>query len=412
MTSTVASLVRVTHVLNHTCHSKRLLMSLYLLTVMLSEVVVRYRFVFLLTSYCFDSKEKSIILITMFTWLTKPLVVALLILLFIQSCATIALADDYEWQAKPGLIGDSESAATHALADERRSLTAHSTVNEKIVLSVHSMPLSVFADAIEESMSISINVDKSIADFMIDGQFDGTIDSLVEDLYERYGISHSLSDNGYSLWRDSDYASHANYQFQLFDMNVLTFLNYLSQEAGYRLLADTSIDTELNGSFSGTLQDIIEALSLQYPVLFYISDDTISVVPESSFVKEVVSIPENKDPSKWYLSDLRTKFPPGNFVSHKDNQLIVGGHPDFVKITSLKIQVAISKAVAKNPEPKAQQFPVMLGAMKITQTETPVPQKPENLIVIEPPSPEKQPVVITTEQPTKIISVDQIPGFY
>jgi len=182
--------------------------------------------------------------------------------------------------------------------------------DDNLGLSVNSMPLSIFTSAIEEGMSISIEVDESIADFTIDGQFNGSIEVLLDDLHTRYGIDHSGSGGVYKLWRDHDFSSQVQYQFQLSDMDIVTFLTYLSQSAGYQLLADTSIDINLNGGISGTLQEIIGNLSNQYPVLFYVRENTISVVPESSFEKKVVQIADDYYSSESILTELRTQLLP------------------------------------------------------------------------------------------------------
>ncbi len=272
-------------------------------------------------------------MIAIFTWLPKSRAVALLILLMFHLNFAIGLADD---QSTDDQIAD-----------------------DNILLSVNSMPLSVFASAVAEGMSISIEVDESIADFTIDGQFNGSIEFLLDDLYNRYGISHSVSDNVYKLWRDSDFSSEVSYQFQLSDMDLVSFLSYLSDAAGYQLVADTSIEISVDGAFNGTLRDTINALSHQYPILFYISEDTISVVPETSFVKSVVLLPEENYSPEVFLTDLRTKIPPGNFVNREDNQLIVGGHPDFVRRTELELQVDISNTALLTPELLTNKFPVI-----------------------------------------------------
>lgn len=338
----------------------------------------------------------------LFGWMTNLRVVALLLILAIQLQASLALADN------------------------------------NLVLSVRSMPLSIFASAVEEGVSVPIEVDKTIRDFTIDGEFNGTIETILSHLFDRYGISHTESDNGYRLWRDSDYSSHASYQFQLSDMNIVTFLTYLSQSAGYRFVADTSINTMVNGTFSGTLRDIIDALSHEYPVLFYLSEDTISVVPESSFVKEVVTLPGDRDSSQTFLMKLRTKFPPGNFINHKGNQLTIGGHPDFVEVTRLKLEVAMSNSALKMAEQKSHEQPYALGNIQdvgVTKNElnTLEPAAPEpNKLMLKTPklknterqkpqnsaasqsvaAQDKKIAVETATRNTRILSVEQIPGFY
>lgn len=236
--------------------------------------------------------------------------------------------------------------------------------DDNLGLSVNSMPLSIFTSAIEEGMSISIEVDESIADFTIDGQFNGSIEVLLDDLHTRYGIDHSGSGGVYKLWRDHDFSSQVQYQFQLSDMDIVTFLTYLSQSAGYQLLADTSIDINLNGGISGTLQEIIGNLSNQYPVLFYVRENTISVVPESSFEKKVVQIADDYYSSESILTELRTQLLPGNFVSHKGNQLIVGGHPEFVRTAELQLRIEMFNSASQTLELLAALIPEVLGEVK------------------------------------------------
>jgi len=249
--------------------------------------------------------------------------------------------------------------------------------NENLVLSVNSMPLSVFASAIEEGMSIAIEVDEPISNFTVDGQFTGSIEMLLDDLYKRYGISHTVSDNVYRLWRESDFSSLATYQFQLSDMEMVTFLNYLSQATGYSLVSDTPMNITVNGAFNGTLREIINTLSHQYPVLFHIGEDSISVLPESSFEKNAILI-SNKDYSpEEFLTDLRTKLPPGNFVNRQDDQLIVGGHPEFVRLTSLQIQIDMSAAASQNSELLTAQFPLVSDAVAKTQLDNISSKLPE-----------------------------------
>jgi len=238
--------------------------------------------------------------------------------------------------------------------------------NDNLSLSVNSMPLSSFASAIADGMSISIAVDESIADFTVDGQFNGSIETLLNELYERYGINHTVYENGYQLWRDSNFYSAAIYQFQLSDMEIVTFLNYLSQATGFRLIADTSMNINVNGAFSGTLRDIINALSNQYPVLFHIGEDTISVASESSFVKRAILISNSNYSSEALLTNLRAKLSPGNFVNRQNNQLIVGGHPEFVKTTSLQIQVDMAAASIAS-ELVSAQFPLVSDAVSNTR---------------------------------------------
>jgi len=257
-------------------------------------------------------------------------------------------------------------------------LAEEQSADDVILLSVSSMPLSVFASAIEEGKSISIEVDESIADFTVDGQFNGSIEYLLDDLYDRYGINHSVSGNVYELWRDTDFSSQLYYQFQLSDMDLVAFLSYLSDAAGYQLIADTSININVDGTYSGTLRDTINALSHQYPVLFYVSEDTISVVPESSFVKSVVSLTEDNYSPEAFLTDLRSKIPPGNFVNREDNQLIVGGHPDFVRRTELELQVDMSNTAAMIPDLLKNQFPAILATDNNTRVDQPLSEPPAN----------------------------------
>lgn len=266
--------------------------------------------------------------------------------------------------------------SAYSLADEK--LASDNLASDNVVLSVSSMPLRLFAAAVEESLSISIEVDESIADFTIDGQFDGSIDYLLGDLYNRYGIDHSVLDDVYKLWRDADFSSQVDYQFQLSDMDLLAFLAYLSEAAGYQLVADTSIKISVDGTFSGTLRDTINALSHQYPVLFYISEDTISVVPESSFVKGTVLLLDDNYSPEVFLTDLRTRIPPGNFVNREDNRLIVGGHPDFVRRTELELKVDMSNAASIIPELLTNQIPVKSDTDNKISVEQTGPESPEN----------------------------------
>ncbi len=274
--------------------------------------------------------------------------------------------------------------------------------SDNVVLSVSSMPLRLFAAAVEESLSISIEVDESIADFTIDGQFDGSIDYLLGDLYNRYGIDHSVLDDVYKLWRDSDFSSPVDYQFQLSDMDLLAFLSYLSDAAGYQLVADTSIKISVDGTFSGTLRDTINALSHQYPVLFYISEDTISVVPESSFVKGTVLLMDDNYSPEAFLTDLRTRIPPGNFVNREDNRLIVGGHPDFVRRTELELKVDMSNAASIIPELLTTRVPVISD----TDSKIPVDQTslelPENSAASAPSVLSNQPDVVIPERAAEV----------
>jgi len=267
--------------------------------------------------------RENTILITIITWLLESRAVALLFLLLIQLNASVSVADD------------------------------------ELGLTVNSMPLSIFASAIEDGMSIPLEVDESIADFTVDGQFNGTIQTLLDSLHEQYGISYAESNGGYRLWRDSDFSSSVSYQFQLSDMGIVSFVDYLSQATGYQLIADPEVDVSVNGAFNGTLREIINSLSHQYPVLFHVSGDTISVVPESSFEKRVVMISHDNYSSEAFLTDLRTKLPPGNFVTRQDDQLIVGGHPEFVRATELQLQIDMLISSSPTPAPVLTQYPAV-----------------------------------------------------
>jgi len=327
-------------------------------------------------------------LIALFTWLPKSRAFALLVLVMCQLNVAVVLADDhlYDDTVAHGPVvedplDDDELVAGDEVTDDEVTgdrLADEQLTDDNILLSVNSMPLSVFASAIEESMSISIEVDESIADFTVDGQFNGSIEYLLDDLYDRYGINHSVSGDVYELWRDTDFSSQLNYQFQLSDMDLVAFLSYLSDAAGYQLVADTSININVDGAYSGTLRDTINALSHQYPVLFYVSEDTISVVPESSFVKSVVQLTEDNYSPEAFLTDLRSKIPPGNFVNREDNQLIVGGHPDFVRRTELELQVDMTNTASLTPDLLKTQFPVILATDDNTRVDQPVSESPEN----------------------------------
>lgn len=293
----------------------------------------------------------------------------------------------------------------YSWADEKSA--SDNSASDNVVLSVSSMPLRLFAAAVEESLSISIEVDESIADFTIDGQFDGSIDYLLGDLYNRYGIDHSVLDDVYKLWRDADFSSQVDYQFQLSDMDLLAFLSYLSEAAGYQLVADTSIKISVDGTYSGTLRDTINALSHQYPVLFYISEDTISVVPESSFVKGTVLLLDDNYSPEVFLTDLRTRIPPGNFVNREDNRLIVGGHPDFVRRTELELKVDMSNAASIIPELLTNQIPVISDTDNKVSVEQTGSESTENSAASVPSVLDNQSDVVAEEEAENTVTAGQ-----
>lgn len=96
----------------------------------------------------------------------------------------------------------------------------------------------------------------------------------------------------------------------------------------------------VSGRLNGSLEDALEALSVRHPVLFDVTDDTLSAT-SSEFVTNVSILAPSQDLDEAFKRQLLDHRGAGNQLEFRDDSVRVSGHPAFVGRTAMLINKTI-----------------------------------------------------------------------
>ncbi|MBX2882860.1 MAG: hypothetical protein KTR32_23115 [Granulosicoccus sp.] len=115
----------------------------------------------------------------------------------------------------------------------------------------------------------------------------------------------------------------------------------ISTLTGRTLEIDAPLDGRISGQLTGTLHEALAAVADQTPLVFDFDETTLRVADESA--KITSSIVTGEEPIDADAREaLSAKLLPGNEIIFRENEVLVSGHPQFVRRTARGITAAVA----------------------------------------------------------------------
>lgn len=126
-------------------------------------------------------------------------------------------------------------------------------------------------------------------------------------------------------------------------------IQQVAELGGRELDAAEPLEGTLTGQFSGTVVEALGEIADQVPVVFDMDKSTLSVMgAHEKKVSSIVSGDNRLDDAM--RTELTSNLMPGNEVVFHENEVIVSGHPNFVKRTAQVITGALADIETNRPD--------------------------------------------------------------
>jgi len=157
----------------------------------------------------------------------------------------------------------------------------------------------------------------------------------------------SQSDERLSVWVDN--------------ATLSVFVSQLALLTGRQATVDESVEGRISGRFDGSMSETLGTVTEQYPVLFDMDDTTLGVVPETDRSSATVSLGDSRL-NEQLQTELLAGLLPGNSIDIRDSDIVIHGHPSFVKrmgdigndiqsaVVDVAASVMVEDLVAKEPD--------------------------------------------------------------
>ena len=144
----------------------------------------------------------------------------------------------------------------------------------------------------------------------------------------------SQSDERLSVWVDN--------------ATLSVFVSQLALLTGRQATVDESVEGRISGRFDGSMSETLGTVTEQYPVLFDMDDTTLGVVPETDRSSATVSLGDSRL-NEQLQTELLAGLLPGNSIDIRDSDIVIHGHPSFVKRMVKTVTSAVAKLAPADP---------------------------------------------------------------
>lgn len=115
----------------------------------------------------------------------------------------------------------------------------------------------------------------------------------------------------------------------------------IAKLSGRQAVVDSAVVGEVSGRFSGSVEDTLSAVAEQIPALVDINDTVISVVSEQNRIVSSVVLGDSVIEAQ-QRSALLDNIMPGNVVDFREDEIVVSGHPEFVRRKARAVTAALA----------------------------------------------------------------------
>ncbi|MFK7852599.1 MAG: hypothetical protein AB8B79_00740 [Granulosicoccus sp.] len=175
--------------------------------------------------------------------------------------------------------------------------------------------------------------------------------------------------------------------------NLNLFIQQLASISGRTPQIEGVLPGIISGRFSGSVEETLNDLSDNYPVLFDVEEDVLRAVDKSALSNVSIAMTD-ASLADGFKSQLDRGLLPGNSIEFGEGAIRVSGHPSFVKRSASLITAELADSEAR----ANQAIVVDKGSEQMIKDITSSKQT-------------EQKVVGANDGPRPILSVDDIPGF-
>ena len=127
----------------------------------------------------------------------------------------------------------------------------------------------------------------------------------------------------------------------------------IAELTGRQAVVDSAVVGQVSGRFSGSLEDTLRAVAEQLPALVDINDTVISVVSEENRIVSSIVLGDSVIEAQ-ERSALLENVMPGNVVDFREDEIVVSGHPEFVRRKARAVTAALADVEQVSNEKDAQ----------------------------------------------------------
>ena len=120
------------------------------------------------------------------------------------------------------------------------------------------------------------------------------------------------------------------------------FVSQLAGMTGRRAEIGDGVEGKISGRFNGSLVDTLNTLSEQHQILFDLDQSVLGVAPESAQTSTMIASSSVND--EVLQSSLNTDGLTGNEIEIRKDEIVVSGHPNFVKRFARLVTTAVADA--------------------------------------------------------------------
>jgi len=138
------------------------------------------------------------------------------------------------------------------------------------------------------------------------------------------------------LFSAASQAEQDEFDIWVKDAPLSLVVEQLAGMTGTTLEETTALRDKVSGTFSGTLREILSAISVDHDLLFHLQNSVLHVSDKRSATSATLSIPPTGFDAA--AQQVWQRFQsPGNSVVVDGNKAILSGHPEFVNLMTAKV---------------------------------------------------------------------------
>ena len=121
------------------------------------------------------------------------------------------------------------------------------------------------------------------------------------------------------------------------------FVSQLAGMTGRRAAIEQGVEGRVSGRFNGTMVDALNAVSEQHQMLFDLDQNVLSVAAESARSSAIIPL-SGSSIDDVLKSSMSSDGLTGNEIELRKDEVVVSGHPDFVKRVAGLVTTAVADA--------------------------------------------------------------------
>lgn len=115
-----------------------------------------------------------------------------------------------------------------------------------------------------------------------------------------------------------------------------TFVSQLATITGRKAYVIGELEGTVSGRFNGSMAETLSTVGEAYPVLFELDENSLAAVSDSEKSEATIALNETVD-EQAMQSTLSADLLPGNDVQVGNGEVVVSGHPEFVRRMSASV---------------------------------------------------------------------------